>query len=161
MKKIIYAFIVVSLLFVSCNKDDDANKDDAPIDLNQKTITMLSNTHWALSKDVQDGVEKDISSIKNHFQSYGHHNSGSTGKGHTSYIINVNGVDISASADWTYKVHENGNKMTITTLNNTFNGTIMPSGVVYEMTFIEISNTKHKVTFTLNGILYERTYEVR
>lgn len=155
MKKIIYAFIAVSLLFTSCSKDDD------PIDLNQETINMLSNTHWTLNKDVHDGVEQDISSIKNHFQSHGHHESGSTGEGHTSYIITVDGVDISASAEWTYEVHDDGNKMTITTINNTFNGTIIPSGTVYEMTFVEISNTKYIATFTLGGVLIERTYEGR
>jgi hypothetical protein len=158
MKNFIYLFITASLLFASCSKDDDPT---SPIDLNQETINMLSSTHWALSKDVQDGVEQDISHINNHFQSHGHHESGSIGEGHTSYIITVNGDDISASADWTYEVHGDGNKMTITTISNTYNGTIIPSGTVYEMTFVEISNTKHVVTFTLNGVLIERTYEVR
>jgi hypothetical protein len=158
MKKIIYLFIAASLLFTSCSKDDEPL---APVDQNQETINMLSNTHWKLTKDVQGGVEKDISSIKNHFQGHGHHESGLIGEGHTSYIITVNGDDISASADWTYKVHDDGNKMTITTISNTYNGTIIPSGIVYEMTFIEISSTKHVATFTLNGVLIERTYEVR
>ncbi len=155
MKKFIYLFITASFLLTSCSNSDD------PTDLNQETIDMLSNTHWALTKDVQDGVERDISSIKNHFQSHGYHESGSTGEGHTSYIITVDDVDISASADWTYEVHDDGNKMTITTISNTYNGTVIPSGTVYEMTFVEISSTKHIATFTLNGVLFERTYEVR
>ena len=54
MKKFIYLFITASFLLTSCSSSDD------PTDLNQETIDMLSNTHWALTKDVQDGVERDI-----------------------------------------------------------------------------------------------------
>lgn len=155
MKSIFYLLLATSFILTSCDNEEEM------VNLNQQAIDTLSNTHWTLTKDVRDGVEQDISAIKNHFHHHGYHLSGNTGDGHTSYIINVDGTDISASADWTYKVDNDGKMMSITTIENTFNGTIIPSGVVYEMTIQELSSTKYVATFTLDGALIERTYEVR
>jgi len=156
---ITFLLLISSFLFVSCEPAVETSAD-------QLRIETLSAGAWSLTSSTLNGVERDFGGVLvYHTQTHGYCQvvDGDC-NGSNAYVLELdnNGGTITGSAVFTYKMHEEGTKMTITTIETTTNGVTTPcsSNCSYEFTVLEWSNTKHVLeTVDSNGDVWTRTME--
>jgi hypothetical protein len=141
-------FLFTILFFTSCDKEDE-------ISLEQQRIETLAAGAWSLTSSTRNGVELDFGGTLVFLNTYGYCilSSGDCG-GSNSYVweLDNTGEIIHGSSKFTYRMHDEGTKMTKNTIETTTNGvtSLCTSNCEDVFTVLEWSDTKH-VLETVDG----------
>jgi|TARA_B110000114_G_C15072859_1_gene390449 hypothetical protein len=157
--KIINLIFVTLLILSSCSKDQD-------LDLNQEYVDLFSESTWIQISITKNDEELDLGgNFTEHTMTFEqcNVNDGDCNVSE-SYVLELdnNSGTILGGSSHTYRVHDNGTKLTLTLLNYTSNGVTNSCDIDCVSTYDIVQITNDKLVLTHideNNDVWVRTIE--